>query len=83
MNEKIREGVVGNITACHADARGTIPRRGVLKKNIIYCAQVDTLAAGFYLYTSIPFLFLFFVSELLGAKVDNKKMCPRGPTDKA
>ena len=26
----IRDGVVGNISACHADARGSIPRRGVL-----------------------------------------------------
>ena len=25
----IRDGVVGNISACHADARGSIPRRGV------------------------------------------------------
>ncbi len=25
----IRDGVVGNILACHADARGSIPRRGV------------------------------------------------------
>ena len=25
---KIRDGVVGNISACHADARGSIPRRG-------------------------------------------------------
>ena len=24
-----RDGVVGNISACHADARGSIPRRGV------------------------------------------------------
>ena len=24
----IRYGVVGNISACHADARGSIPRRG-------------------------------------------------------
>ena len=27
-----RDGVVGNISACHADARGSIPRRGVLLK---------------------------------------------------
>ena len=26
--EIIRDGVVGNISACHADARGSIPRRG-------------------------------------------------------
>ena len=26
----IRYGVVGNISACHADARGSIPRFGVL-----------------------------------------------------
>ena len=26
--ESVRVGVVGNISACHADARGSIPRRG-------------------------------------------------------
>ena len=26
----VRYGVVGNISACHADARGSIPRFGVL-----------------------------------------------------
>ena len=35
---RIRDGVVGNISACHADARGSIPRRGV-----IY-TRFDTLA---------------------------------------
>ena len=31
-----RDGVVGNISACHADARGSIPRRGVsIKISII------------------------------------------------
>ncbi len=25
----VRHGVVGNISACHADARGSIPRDGV------------------------------------------------------
>jgi hypothetical protein len=30
--QNIRDGVVGNISACHADARGSIPRRGVYKK---------------------------------------------------
>jgi hypothetical protein len=29
--QNIRDGVVGNISACHADARGSIPRRGVYK----------------------------------------------------
>ena len=38
----IRDGVVGNISACHADARGSIPRRGVPKNNICFCR--DTLA---------------------------------------
>ena len=28
----IRDGVVGNISACHADARGSIPRRGVINQ---------------------------------------------------
>ena len=28
-------GVVGNISACHADARGSIPRRGVY--DFCYC----------------------------------------------
>ena len=27
-NITFRDGVVGNISACHADARGSIPRRG-------------------------------------------------------
>ena len=27
-NKAVRDGVVGNISACHADARGSIPRRG-------------------------------------------------------
>ena len=27
--ESVRVGVVGNISACHADARGSIPRHGV------------------------------------------------------
>ena len=27
-SKPIRDGVVGNISACHADARGSIPRRG-------------------------------------------------------
>ena len=42
----IRDGVVGNISACHADARGSIPRRGgCAKKNIfIYTRYRDTLA---------------------------------------
>ena len=26
---RIRDGVVGNISPCHGDARGSIPRRGV------------------------------------------------------
>ena len=29
--ESVRVGVVGNISACHADARGSIPRRGDAK----------------------------------------------------
>ncbi len=28
QKQNIRDGVVGNISACHADARGSIPRRG-------------------------------------------------------
>ena len=33
LNHKyiIRDGVVGNISACHADARGSIPRRGEIQ----------------------------------------------------
>ena len=37
--QQFRDGVVGNISACHADARGSIPRRGD-QKNFIH----DTLA---------------------------------------
>ena len=29
IRKLFRDGVVGNISACHADARGSIPRRGV------------------------------------------------------
>ena len=29
LHGHFRDGVVGNISACHADARGSIPRRGV------------------------------------------------------
>ena len=34
----IRHGVVGNISACHADARGSIPRVGAQKnkKKFLY-----------------------------------------------
>ena len=32
----VRHGVVGNISACHADARGSIPRVGVLRVFIFY-----------------------------------------------
>ncbi len=34
-NNKVRDGVVGNISACHADARGSIPRRGVMINYIL------------------------------------------------
>ena len=39
-------GVVGNISACHADARGSIPRRGaflvlLLGWNLVYWMEVD------------------------------------------
>ena len=30
-NRFIRHGVVGNISACHADARGSIPRDGAFR----------------------------------------------------
>ena len=42
--EAVRYGVVGNISACHADARGSIPRFGVL------------LFADFYKFTWEYFL---------------------------
>ena len=35
----VHDGVVGNISPCHGDARGSIPRRGVINNNTI-----DTLA---------------------------------------
>ena len=34
---EVRYGVVGNISACHADARGSIPRFGV---NFFFCARI-------------------------------------------
>ena len=41
-----RDGVVGNISACHADARGSIPRSGVLyhqTKEVLVSCTVETL----------------------------------------
>ena len=32
----VRHGVVGNISACHADARGSIPRFGVFTRAFIF-----------------------------------------------
>ena len=46
-----RDGVVGNILACHADARGSIPRRGVIIINIIIIIL---------LYLKLFFFFFFF-----------------------
>ena len=40
----VRDGVVGNISACHADARGSIPRRGVNSQCIKKFYLNDTLA---------------------------------------
>ena len=37
-------GVVGNISACHADARGSIPRSGAPKKEEGVRVVHDTLA---------------------------------------
>ena len=41
----IRYGVVGNISACHADARGSIPRFGVFFSELGHCKQTGSLAA--------------------------------------
>ena len=41
---KIRDGVVGNISACHADARGSIPRRGAFTLLYALTYLQDTLA---------------------------------------
>ena len=37
----VRVGVVGNISACHADARGSIPRRGAF--TLLYALTCKTL----------------------------------------
>ena len=44
VSKIIRDGVVGNISACHADARGSIPRRGVLYTHTYTHILYDTLA---------------------------------------
>ena len=43
---RIRDGVVGNISACHADARGSIPRRGALYFLKNCCPKKDVEARG-------------------------------------
>ena len=44
----IRHGVVGNISACHADARGSIPRDGVyfLFASRVSCSWCDAVPAA-------------------------------------
>ncbi len=49
FNFIVRYGVVGNISACHADARGSIPRTGAF-----FC----TLRTHYFLY--IFFVFIYF-----------------------
>ena len=45
-NEVFLVGVVGNISACHADARGSIPRRGAfLEPSQLPGAGVDSLGS--------------------------------------
>ena len=41
--EQIRVGVVGNISACHADAPGSIPGRGV--PNFFFSVGADFCSA--------------------------------------
>ena len=43
----IRHGVVGNISACHADARGSIPRDGAFLKLFYFfvCLEFNAAAA--------------------------------------
>ena len=54
----IRYGVVGNISACHADARGSIPRFGVVL--FIFSKKVEKIKIKTRLV-----LFLFFHSHRL------------------
>ncbi len=46
-NHKFRDGVVGNISACHADARGSIPRHGA--SLLFFSASKKTLEMFFSL----------------------------------
>ena len=54
-------GVVGNISACHADARGSIPRRGVFLEN--HCGGARLLDLTILLPKSDTFS-IFAVSSL-------------------
>ncbi len=92
---KFRDGVVGNISACHADARGSIPRRGGSMKKILN----DTLAEwlrrqpakllGSARAGSNPagvvynIFFFFFLLQRCHSILAVTQNCPRGPTDKA
>ena len=45
----VRHGVVGNISACHADARGSIPRDGVYFSFFVYFilfCRLDAISAA-------------------------------------
>ena len=50
--QSVRYGVVGNISACHADARGSIPRFGVL---FFFFSRVTTFFNNEYLFPEIAF----------------------------
>ena len=65
-NPDIRYGVVGNISACHADARGSIPRFGVVLFYFVHLTtkvakELNKLFLLILIIYSLFFLFSFFL----------------------
>ena len=75
----VRYGVVGNISACHADARGSIPRFGVV---LFYFVHLTTKVAKemnkLFLLILIIFSLLFFFLLFFFLKVSETPAAPGG-----
>ena len=56
----VRYGVVGNISACHADARGSIPRFGAFFILLLLFFIFIFYLLFIYFYLFIYFLFIYF-----------------------
>ncbi len=52
VSRLLRDGVVGNISACHADARGSIPRRGAHLSHSFFFVVVHKHLTTFSSYCS-------------------------------